>query len=85
MMQWETIMSMGTALATAAYTAGALRQRVVDLERRMNAKEENFRLLQEALEEIRARVIAIDEWRKYTATAAPAGATCPLNVPPGAR
>jgi hypothetical protein len=64
-MQWETVLSMATTLAVMAYAAGALRQRIVDLERRLDADTKRAEEQSASLREIRDRVIAIDEWRKH--------------------
>jgi hypothetical protein len=64
-MQWETVLSLAMTLATLAYAAGALRQRVNDLERRIDVGDKGAQDQNEALREIRDRVIAIDEWRKH--------------------
>jgi sugar lactone lactonase YvrE len=72
-MQWETVLSLlaslGSTLAVLAYASGILRQRIVELERRMEAAErvasDQATALAAALQDIRDRVIAIDEWRRH--------------------
>jgi hypothetical protein len=68
-MQWETLLSLSASLAAFAYAAGISRQRIAELERRMEASErltaDRDRILTVALQDIRDRVIAIDEWRKH--------------------
>ena len=74
-----SILALFIALATFAYAAGALRQRVHDLERRMEQKALTLREQNDALREIRDRVIAIDEWRKVAANTHSPG-SCPFAI-----
>jgi hypothetical protein len=68
-MQWETVLSLAASLAAFAYAAGISRQRIAELERRMEAAERisasQAAALAVSLQDIRDRVIGIDEWRKH--------------------
>lgn len=62
---WSIMLALISTGASLAYTFGAVRQRIAELERRLdyNEKEAEERLV--LLQDIRGRVIAIDEWRKH--------------------
>ena len=68
-MEWHwasPILTLLIAAITIAYNEGSLRQRVSAVERRQDGadgtRKEDTRLLQE----IRDKVVALDEWRKMS-------------------
>jgi len=66
-MDWQVLSPLLTLLlaaVTLAYTAGVIRQRVADLERRVLLLEHMLAAQTKILEEIRERLIAVDVWQK---------------------
>lgn len=62
---WSTVLALVSTGGTLAYTFGAVRQRLAELERRVANAEHVAEKSGETLLEIRDRVVAIDEWRKH--------------------
>lgn len=72
MVDWQVLSPLLTLLlaaVTLAYTAGVIRQRVADLERRVLLLEHMLAAQTKILEEIRERLIAVDVWQKLAAGA----------------
>lgn len=63
--EWSTVLALISTGSTLAYTFGAVRQRLAELERRVANAEHAAEKSSETLVEIRDRVVAIDEWRKH--------------------
>ncbi len=68
-MDWQALSPLLTLLLAAitlAYTAGVIRQRVADLERRVLLLEHMLAAQTRILEEIKERLITVDIWQKVS-------------------